>query len=269
MDFVSGAVIFLSGLGAGAITGLIGASAVTFMAGILVVFLGYPAYTAIAISLATDVFASSTSTIIYKKYGNINIKKGLTMAFFAVIFAFLGAYLSRFFPDMALGKGVIIITFLVGLDLIRKPLNIQFTNAKKINFYSYFRKKPIFSSIFFGAIVGLISGIFGAGGGLTILAVLTIVLGIRFTKAVGTSVLIMTFIALAGAIGHFIHIAIPIKEIVIASVGAIIGASIATSFANKKDEMKVSMIAGVILLLIGSVMLLRDYLFQSFQGLLN
>jgi len=269
MDFLAGVVIFISGLGAGAITGLIGASAVTFMAGILVAFLGYPAYTAIAISLATDVFASSTSTAIYHKYGNVHLKKGFAMALFAIVFAFLGAYVSKFLPDFALGKGVIIITVFVGLDLIRKPLNIQFTKAKTLNFYTYFRNRPIFASIFFGSFIGLISGIFGAGGGLTILAVLTIVLGMRFRKAVGTSVLIMTFIALAGSIGHFVNIPIPWTEIIIASIGAIIGAIFTTLFANKKDEKKVSITAGIILLLIGLTIFFRDTLFKFFHNLVG
>lgn len=269
MDFLSGVVIFISGLGAGAITGLIGASAVTFMAGILVAFLGYPAYTAIGISLATDVFASSTSTVIYKKYGNIYLKKGLFMALFAIIFSFIGAYFSKNMPDFALGKIVILITIIVGIDLIRKPLNIQFSRAKTFKFYSFFRERPILSSIFFGSVVGLISGIFGAGGGLTILGVLTIILGIRFKKAVGTSVLIMTFIAFAGAVGHFIHIPIPLIEIAIASVGAIIGAIMTTLFANKKDEKKVSIIAGIILLVIGMIILTKDYLFNTIKTLLN
>lgn len=268
MDLLSGVIIFISGLGAGAITGLIGASAVTFMAGILVAFLGYPAYPAIGISLATDVFASSTSTIIYNKYGNVHIKKGLLMGLFAIFFAFLGAYLSKFLPDFALGKGVILITVLVGLDLIRKPLNIQFIKAKSLNIYSYFRSNPLFASIFLGSVVGLVSGIFGAGGGLTILGVLTIILGMKFKKAVGTSVMIMTFIALAGAVGHFINIAIPWTEIIIASIGAIIGAVFTTLFANKKDENKVSMTAGIILLLLGLTIFLKDYIFRIFQSLL-
>jgi hypothetical protein len=269
MDFLSGGIIFISGLGAGAITGLIGASAVTFMAGILVTFLGYPAYTAIGISLATDVFASSSSTIIYKKHGNIYLKKGLFMALFAIIFSFIGAYFSRNMPDFTLGKIIILITIVVGLDLIRKPLNIQFVKAKTFKFYSFFRERPIFSSIFFGSIIGLISGIFGAGGGLTILGVLTIILGIRFKKAVGTAVLIMTFIALAGTIGHFIHVPFPTFEIAIASVGAIIGAIITTLFANKKDEKKVSIIAGIMLLLTGVIILIENYFFNIIKNLLN
>jgi hypothetical protein len=261
MEFLTILIIFLSGIGAGIMTGLIGASAVTFMAGIFAVFLGYPAYVAIGISLATDVFASLTSTIIYKKFGKIRIKRGLVMAFFATIFAFVGGFFSQHISDTILKEIVVLISFIVGIDLIRKPLNIQFYTAKKKHFYDFFREHKIFSSIFFGILIGLVCGIFGAGGGLFILVILTIILGIDFKSAVGTSVLIMIFIALAGAVGHFTTTPIPFLEIGIASIGGIIGAIIATFFANKAKDKTVSITAGVILILVGLTMLLRHYIF--------
>lgn len=54
-----------------------------------------------------------------------------------------------------------------------------------------------------GALVGLICGFCGAGGGMMMLMVLTMLLGYELKTAVGTSVFVMTFSALTGAISHF------------------------------------------------------------------
>ena len=51
--------------------------------------------------------------------------------------------------------------------------------------------------------IGFICGFVGAGGGMMLLLVLTSVLGYELKTAVGTSVFIMTFTALTGAISHF------------------------------------------------------------------
>lgn len=69
MTIISILVILTAGWGAGVVTGLVGASAAVIVTPMLVTFLGYPAYTAIGISLATDVFASAASARTYYKHG--------------------------------------------------------------------------------------------------------------------------------------------------------------------------------------------------------
>ena len=52
-------------------------------------------------------------------------------------------------------------------------------------------------------LIGFICGFVGAGGGMMMLLILTSVLGYELKTAVGTSVFIMTFTALTGAVSHF------------------------------------------------------------------
>ena len=54
-------VCVLAGLGAGIGTGLAGLSAAAVISPMLVTFLGFPSYQAVAISLASDVLASAVS----------------------------------------------------------------------------------------------------------------------------------------------------------------------------------------------------------------
>jgi uncharacterized membrane protein YfcA len=100
----------------------------------------------------------------------------------------------------------------------------------------------------------------GAGGGLSILALLTMLLRFNLKKAVGTSVFIMTFVALVGAVTHFVIKQPEILPLVIASVSAFIGANFASIYANRIDEKLLNRVIGIFLLSYGIFLLLTYYL---------
>ncbi len=65
--------------------------------------------------------------------------------------------------------------------------------------------KRAVQSIVCGVLIGFICGFVGAGGGMMMLLILTSVLGYELKTAVGTSVFIMTFTALTGAVSQLRH----------------------------------------------------------------
>ncbi|WP_461206253.1 sulfite exporter TauE/SafE family protein [Clostridium sp. DL1XJH146] len=258
-------IISIAGIGAGIITGLVGASAAVIVTPLLVTFLNYDPYIAISISLATDVFASTASSITYARHKNIDLKNGLTMALSAIIGAQLGSYLSSMIPSNTLGNASGIVTLIMGINFFRK-------HKKSPNDYStifditnkllqFFRGKKFFSSILFGFIIGIICGIAGAGGGLMLLLILSRILGFPIKTAIGTSVLIMTFTALSGSAGHFIHMSsIPLSEVLLAGFFSIIGAKGAALFANKSDEKSMYKIIGLTFIVLGLILIVSKSL---------
>ena len=260
MELFSIVVLFLSGIGAGVMTGLIGASAVTFMAGILIVLLGYGAYYAIGISLITDVSASLVSAHLYRKAKNIDVKRGVLIGLLALVFAFVGSLLARFIPDIALTDALGIIILLTGISFIRNPLKND-----ENKFAKYFKNKKTTGSILIGVFVGLFCGLFGVGGGITILIALVFILGYPIKTAVGTSVLIMAFISLSGGIGHFIGKEFPWIPLIISSIGGIIGGIVASNYANKVSEEKMFKITGIILIIISLAVIFKKFFY--FYGL--
>jgi len=77
--------------------------------------------------------------------------------------------------------------------------------------------------------VGIVTGVFGAGGGLMFLLLLIIVIGEPLHKAIGTSTLIMALTASSGTVGYMIHGFLNILYSVIAG-------AIASRIANKLPE---------------------------------
>lgn len=252
-------IIIIGGFGAGVVTGLAGASAATIISPLLIGFNIFQPYTAVTVSLLTDVFASTTSAITYKKHGNINMKNGIYLSIFAVIGSIIGSFLSSKIPSDALGNGTSIVTTLLGISF--------FIKSKKLEKYfndptlvqpekkQYFQNHQIIASMFLGIIIGLICGIVGAGGGMMILLILTAVLGYDTKTAVGTSVMIMTFTALFGGISHipFLPESFPFMAIILSSIFAIIGAKVAAKFANLAPEHKMLRIVSITFIVLGII----------------
>ena len=84
------------------------------------------------------------------------------------------------------------------------------------------------------------------------LLILTSVLGSELKTAVGTSVFIMTFTALTGAISHFAIGGMPdLTILVLCVVFTLIWARIAAKFANKATPATLNRATGVVLVLLG------------------
>lgn len=253
MEAISIILLLIAGLGAGVITGFIGASAVAFMAGLLILFTSYTPYFAIGLALLTDFIVALVCIGFYKKSKNIDIRHGLFIAIIATIFSLVGGFISRFLPHPTLGNTFGIIILITGINFMANPL--KFKNKKVLK---YFKERKLKGSILFGIIIGITSGIFGVGGGITILLILLYIFDYPLKKAIGTAIFIMAFIALAGGAGHFIGNTFPLKELIFASIGGIAGAIVSSRYSNKLKEKILFKIVGVILILLALAMIINN-----------
>lgn len=71
--------------------------------------------------------------------------------------------------------------------------------------------------------VGLLTGFFGVGGGFVIVPALTLLLGFPMRVAVGTSLLVITLIALAGFAAHARLAPLDLRVLSFLIAGAIVG----------------------------------------------
>ena len=245
-------VCFIAGIGAGLGTGFAGMSAAAVISPMLITFLGIPAYQAVGIALASDVLASAVSTKQYWKNKNIDVKNGIVMMISVLCFTLVGSYVASIVPNTVMGNFSMFMTLLLGIKFIVKPV---MTTKEKMESVS--KKKRFIQSIICGTIIGFICGFIGAGGGMMMLLILTSVLGYELKTAVGTSVFIMTFTALTGAISHFSIGGIPdLASLVFCVLSTLLFARIAAKFANKAEPKVLNRVTGVVLALIGSVILL-------------
>lgn len=245
-------ICFIAGIGAGLGTGFAGMSAAAVISPMLITFLDVPAYQAVGIALASDVLASGVSAYTYHKNKNLDIKNGLVMMFTVLIFTFVGSMLASLLPSATMGTFSMIMTLLLGIKFIVKPVMTTKEKMQKVS-----AKKRIIQSVVCGIIIGLICGFVGAGGGMMMLLILTTVLGYELKTAVGTSVFIMAFTALTGAASHFVIGGIPdISVLVFCVLSTLLWARIAAKFANKAEPKTLNRATGAVLTILGVVMII-------------
>lgn len=249
-------VCFFAGMGAGLGTGFAGLSAAAVISPMLIAFLGVPAYQAVGIALASDVLASAVSAYTYGKNKNLDVKNGLVTMAAVLCCTLVGSWLASLLPGSAMGGFSMVMTLLLGVKFLVKPV---MTTKESMGAAS--PKKRVLQSIVCGVLIGLICGFVGAGGGMMMLLILTSVLGYELKTAVGTSVFIMTFTALTGAVSHFaIDGGLPDPLIlVLCVVFTLLWARVAARFANKAAPKTLNRATGVVLTALGAAILIFNY----------
>ncbi len=244
-------VAFFAGMGAGLGTGFAGMSAAAVISPMLITFLGMDPYMAVGVALSSDVLASAVSAYTYGKNKNLDIKNGLIMMCSVLVFTVVGSFVSKLVPSATMGSFSVFMTLLLGIKFIVRPV---MTTKEAMEGVSV--KKRALQSVLCGMLIGFICGFVGAGGGMMMLLILTSVLGYELKTAVGTSVFIMTFTALTGAVSHFAMGGLPdILVWVLCIVFTFIWARIAAVFANKTAPKTLNRATGVILVVLGVVVL--------------
>lgn len=249
-------VTFFAGMGAGLGTGFAGMSAAAVISPMLIAFLGIEPYTAVGIALASDVLASAVSAYTYHKNKNLDVKNGLLMMSMVLVFTVIGSYVSSVVPAQTMGGFSMFMTLLLGIKFIVKPVMTTKQAMESVS-----KKRRMLGSLISGIIIGFICGFIGAGGGMMMLLILTTVLGYELKTAVGTSVFIMSFTALTGAVSHFsLGDAPDLGVMALCIVFTFIWARIAAKFANKAKPETLNRAVGLVLVLLGVVILGFKYL---------
>ena len=244
-------VTFFAGMGAGLGTGFAGMSAAAVISPMLITFLHMDPYMAVGIALSSDVLASAVSAYTYHKNKNLDIKNGLIMMASVLTFTVVGSYIASLLPSATMGSFSVFMTFLLGVKFIVRPVMTTKEAMQNVS-----AKKRAVQSILCGMLIGFICGFVGAGGGMMMLLILTSVLGYELKTAVGTSVFIMTFTALTGAVSHFAIGGAPDWSVfVMCIVFTLLWARIAAVFANKAEPATLNRATGVVLVVLGLVIM--------------
>lgn len=272
MDTLSLLGLIALGLCSGGVTGLIGSSGVLIVVPALTLLFGLPIHTAIGTSLAVDVIASIIVSIVYFRMGNVELRSGLGLALGAVVGAQVGSRIAKYIPSANLGRGFGIFLVIIGagrlsgkglIGLLSSQHSPQSMDTKKVSGQNNSIKvgpKQVAVSLVLGFLLGIISGIFGAGGGIMFLLTLIVLLKYPLHKAVGTSTLMMTLTALSGAIGYALNGYVSPLAFILVGAGAIVGGRIGAVYANKVPEASLSKIIGIVFIALGIIMIAEQLL---------
>jgi uncharacterized membrane protein YfcA len=225
LDYIT---FLLIGVVGGTVAGLMGIGGGTVIIPLLLYLSGVEIKAATAMSMVHIVFASISGTIFNYYQKTIIFKYALYFGLSSMAFSFLGAYFTRFIPDLAIK-----IMYLAALTvsfvmlLLRSKISGQKTEPTK---------KDIYKIIPIGAVAGFMAGILGIGGGFLFVPSLLFFMGLPMNIATGTSLGAIIFTSIPGLIGKVISVDFNILLGVIVGVGGIGGARLGTYLKTKISQ---------------------------------
>ena len=255
MDISFITIMIIIGAITGMVTGITGASGVMIFVPLVTMVLKFSIHEAIGTSLMVNVISSLAITYIYYKHGNINLKSGIWIAIGSIIGAQVGTGFSVKIPEISLGAAFGIFMAGMGIAMWKKGINresVASTTKKILNLETQTQK--IMAVLILGFFVGIMTGIFGAGGGVMILLILIFVLNFPIHMAIGTSSLLMTITACSGAFGYALHGNIRILPGLITGISAAGSGVAGALFADRANEQILAMVIGILYIMLGIVM---------------
>ncbi|MGQ9523854.1 MAG: sulfite exporter TauE/SafE family protein [Armatimonadota bacterium] len=108
-----------------------------------------------------------------------------------------------------------------------------------------------------GLASGLLSGLFGVGGGIVIVPALVSLFGFDIKQAVGTSLAVILPTAVMGSITHFRHGNVRPAEACMVAVGAVISAVVGAELVQRIPGASLKRLFAVLLIVVAVRMLLE------------
>jgi uncharacterized membrane protein YfcA len=242
-------ILVAVGLAAGSLGSMLGVGGGIIMVPALT-FLNVPPVQAASTSLIAVMSTSVSSTIEYSRQKRIDYTLGLEMAACAIPGGVLGAVLSEYLlqDTFKLYFGVLLI--FTGLYILYKNSVLK---EHKVKTRSLFLQVAVFAASF-GA--GIISSLFGVGGGIVFVPAMLLVLGLTMYRAAPTSQFTLMMTAIAGvfthsALGHpdYFHA-------VLLSAGAFVGAQVGARLTRMTKDKLLQRLLAVILLTVAIIFIL-------------
>ncbi len=256
MDLFGIVILGFIGIATGVIISLLGVSGSILVVPLLILAFSTSIHTAIGTSLFNDMIGASVVAVSYYREERVDLNASLLLIISALIGSQLGVLIAESTGEASLS--ILVSLVFIGIGLLTLQNGIKKTKKKetgeepqKINFKSEWHKRGLI--IIIGLFIGLMSGLFGAGGGLMILVVLLVIFKYPIHIAIGTATAIMSIIALSGTIGYSLHGDINLEYGLILGLGSILGGRLGSLYANKLSETRLTILMGLVFILVGSI----------------
>lgn len=216
-------------LSIGLTLGLLGGGGSILTLPILVYALGVEPKEAIATSLLVVGVTSLVAMLQHARAGNVDVRTGLIFGVAGMVGAYGGGVLAGFFSATALLLIFAAIMVATALAMLRGRREVAGAAHRGL---------PVARVLLDGLIVGLVTGLVGAGGGFLVVPALALLGGLPMHRAVGTSLLVIAMKSFAGLAGHITHVDVDFTLAAIVTVAAVVGSFAGAALAPKVPAQK-------------------------------
>lgn len=267
-------IAYLASLLIGVSLGLLGSGGSVLTVPVLVYLFSVDAVAATAYSLFIVGLTSAIGAIKYLRAGLVNLKTAVIFGIPAIVAVYVTrAFILPAIPnelftigDFVLSKSVFLL-LLFALLMLFSSIGILKQGSEKEketekedgNVAQKFNYPLILLE---GSVLGIITGLVGAGGGFLIIPALVLFSRLPMKEAVGTSLLIIAAKSLIGFTGESSETIIDWQLLLSVSALAIIGLFLGVLMSKKIEESKLKPIFAVFIFLMGIAILVKELIFN-------
>ncbi len=233
-------------------TAISAGSGVTVVVPLLTILLGADIHSAIGTSLLVDVIASINVAYHYYRHGRINLKSGLWLAVGAIVGALAGSHFANQIHEEGLEGAFSIFIIISGLTFFYRAYGKKKLAFPGLKFKNELHRVLVTTGI--GLLLGISTGLFGTGGGASILLVLVYILDYPIHTAIGTATALMAVSAISGVTGYALNGSIMWLQGIVIGLAAMASGFYFSKVANRASEKALNVMVGAIFILIGVAM---------------
>jgi len=248
---VSGTLIavLILAIAIGLSLGLLGGGGSILTVPLLTYVAGMDPKEAIAASLFVVGATSVLSTLTHARMGNVQWRTGLIFGAASMAGAFLGGLAGGYIPGVILMLAFAVMMIATAIAMLRGRKKRDTVEQTKL---------PLGKILIEGLVVGLVTGLVGAGGGFLVVPALALLGGLSMPVAVGTSLLVISMKSFAGLAGYLTTVSLNWPLVLGVTGMALIGALIGARLTKVVPEQALRKGFGIFVLVMGVFVLSQE-----------
>jgi uncharacterized membrane protein YfcA len=227
--------------------GLLGGGGSILTVPILTYVGGMPAKAAIASSLFVVGVTSAAGLLTHARLGRVRWGTGLLFGAAGMVGAYAGGQLAAFIPGRVL---------MILFGLMMAATAIAMLRSREVEPGT--GHLAVGKVIAEGVVVGVVTGVVGAGGGFLVVPALVLLGGLSMPVAVGTSLVVIAMKSFAGLAGHLAHVDIDWPVTIAVTFAAVVGSLIGGNLVSRIPPAALRRGFGLFIIAMSALVLVKE-----------
>ncbi len=237
------------------LSGLLGIGGGSILVPAMVFLLGMSQHRANATSLAVIAVVAVSGAVFYSRHGLVDWYVAIELMFGGVVGAAVGAKLCNRLSANHLKNYFGIFLALVGLRMLYSAVFMAAASShvtgRSVDAHTLGGGLFV---VVIGVVTGVLAGLFGIGGGLVMVPVLTLMLGFAQKSAQGISLAVMIPVAVSGTLIHSAHGNVRWGIALWLALGGVLGSVVGARLAVHADDSILRGLFGTLVVVTGNLM---------------
>jgi uncharacterized membrane protein YfcA len=220
------AVVLVLSVGVGVALGMLGGGGSILTVPLLVYVAGLDAKEAIATSLFVVGVTSAVGAFSHARAGRVRWRTGLFFGAAGMAGAYAGGRVAEYLPGSLL---------LVAFGLMMLATAVAMLRGRRAPEGTVHTDLPLLHVALHGVVVGVVTGLVGAGGGFLVVPALVLLGGLPMGAAVGTSLVVIAMKSAAGLAGYLHSVQIDWGLALAVTAAAVLGSVLGGRLVGRVD----------------------------------